>query len=208
MRCPYCGGINSDRTDYCIHCGRTISESQPPNSPSRQPSQPTGYPPSVRPGQPPRQVPRPVSQPPVQNPARVRQPEVPVAPSAPEPPAPFPPRTLAHLQALESGALSYTVMDTTVGDGRKKMVRISYPKCVAWQQVATLLKAFNEQQEERFDSIIIQGVFTQDPGVYAFTNGQLHFDRNVRLGSQITHRYQIETGNGFASDSIRIVLTE
>ncbi|MBA2284806.1 MAG: hypothetical protein H0W02_04940, partial [Ktedonobacteraceae bacterium] len=43
---------------------------------------------------------------------------------------------------------------------------------------------------------------------YSFTNGELTFDRDVRLGSQITNRYVIETGNGFESDSVRIVLTE
>ena len=66
----------------------------------------------------------------------------------------------------------------------------------------------SEQQGEGFDTIIIQGVLPQDPGVYSFTNGQLRLDRNVRLGSLVTNRYQIETGNGYESDSLRIVLTE
>ena len=139
------------------------------------------------------------------------QPVVPVVPPAsptPEPPVQFPPRTVEQLQALEEGALAYTVVNSAVGDGRKKIVRIAFPKLVAWQQVATLLKAFKEQQEDRFDTIIIQGVLEQDTQVYAFTNGQLVFDRNVRLGSLITHRYQIETGNGLEIDSVRIVLTE
>jgi hypothetical protein len=30
----------------------------------------------------------------------------------------------------------------------------------------------------------------------------------VRLGDKITDRYQIETGNGFEADSIRIVLND
>lgn len=130
---------------------------------------------------------------------------------SPEPPAPFPPRTVAELQALEQGALPYTVVNETVDVGRKKIVRIAYAlpiNGVPWQQVATLLKAYKEQQGEHFDTIIIQGVLPQDPGVYSFTNGQLRFDRDVRLGSLTTNRYQIETSNGYESDSLRIVLTE
>jgi hypothetical protein len=140
-----------------------------------------------------------------------QQPEAPVVlpePAPPEAPAPFPPRSVEQLQALEPGALAYTVVNSATDDGRKKIVRIVYPRCVAWQQVATLLKALKDQQEDRFDTIIIQGVLDQDTQVYSFTNGQLVFDRNVRLGSLITNRYQIETGNGFESDSMRIVLTE
>jgi hypothetical protein len=133
---------------------------------------------------------------------------VPPEPPPPEPPAQFPPRTVEQLQAFEQGALAYTVVNSTMGDGRKKIVRIVYPKGVSWQQVATLVRAFKEQQEERFDTIIIQGVLEQDTQAYAFTNGQLVFNRNVRLGSLITNRFQIETENGFDSDSIRIVLTE
>src|SRR5205085_11562493 len=172
------------------------------------------------PYQQPRQVPpsqgRPMPaapQAPAQQPSRtrVRQPEVPIAPPlppAPEAPAPFPPRTMEQLRALEQGALAYTVVGSAVGDGRKKIVRIAYVRCVAWQQVATLLKAFKEQQEEKFDTVIIQGFLDSDASVYSFTNGQLYFDRNVRLGGLTTNRYQIETGNGFESDSVRIVLTE
>lgn len=144
-------------------------------------------------------------------PPQATQPEVPVVPPEPpppEPPAQFPPRTVEQLQALEPGALAYTVVNSATGDGRKKIVRIVYPKGVAWQQVATLLKALKEQQEERFDTVIIQGALDQDSAIYAFTNGQLVFDRNVRLGGSITNRYQIETGNGFESDSMRMVLTE
>jgi len=115
---------------------------------------------------------------------------------------------VAQLQALEQGALAYTIVESTTEVGRKKIVRIAYPKGVPWQQVATLLKALKEQQEDRFDTIIIQGVLQQDTQAYAFTNGQLVFDRNVLLGGNKTNRYQIETGNGFESDSVRIVLTE
>lgn len=132
----------------------------------------------------------------------------PPVPPAPQAPAPFPPRTPAQLQALEQGALSYSVQDTTTNGQRKKIVRIVYPRCAAWQQVATLLKAFKEQQDNRFETFIIQGYMSPESDVYAFTNGQLTFDRNVRLGSQTLNRYQIETGNGFESDSVRIVLSE
>lgn len=95
-----------------------------------------------------------------------------------------------------------------MGNGQKKIVRITYPRGAPWQQVATLLKALQEQQEERFNTINIQGFREHDLQAYSFTNGELTFDRNVRLGSQITNRYVIETGNGFASDAVRIVLTE
>jgi hypothetical protein len=223
MRCPYCGGINSDRAAYCVHCGRDLKLQPPPNQQSPY-QQRQGAPPPLQ-GRP-TNIPRTSQQQPQQAPATQRrhapatppqstqatgQPELPVVPPEPPPPEPpvqFPPRTVEQLQALEQGALAYTVVNSTVGDGRKKIVRIVYPKGVAWQQVATLLKAFKEQKEDRFDTIIIQGVLEQDTQAYAFTNGQLVFDRNVRLGSLITNRYQIETGNGFEIDSVRIVLTE
>ena len=136
------------------------------------------------------------------------QPVAPPVPAAPEPPALFPSRTMEQLRALEPGALAYTVVDSSISNGKKKIVRIAYQRCTGWQQAATLLKAWKEQQENRFDTIIIQGVFSQSPDVYAFTNGQLSFDRNVLLGSQKLTRYIVETGNGFESDSVRIVLTE
>lgn len=219
MHCPYCQAINQERAIYCARCGRDMRQPLPPQS--GQPYQPPGQTPSSY--QPPRQAPptaaRPAPTPPA--PTRIRQPGVPAAstppvtpampvpPVAPDPPAPFPPRTVAELQALERGALPYTVVSDTVDVGRKKIVRIAYAKCASWQQVATLLKAYKEQQDsERFDTIMIQGVYPQAPSVYSFTNGQLRFDRNVRLGSLTTNRYQIETGNGYESDSLRIVLTE
>jgi coenzyme F420-reducing hydrogenase delta subunit len=114
---------------------------------------------------------------------------------------------MAELQALEPGALDYTVVESGVGDGRKKIVRIIYAKCTAWQQVATLLKALREQQDSQFDTILIQGVLDANTSIYSFNNGQLRFDRNVRLGDAVTNRYQIETGNGFDSEAVRIVLT-
>src|ERR1700732_3310009 len=160
MRCPYCGGVNSDRTAFCVHCGRDMtlqasnqsaSRSQPPYQQPRQASQPPQ--PQVRPAgpQPPYQQsrqapPAPGRRPPASPPPVARQP-VPAAPPEPPPPeapAPFPPRNVADLQVLEQSALPFNVVDSTVSDGRKKIVRITYKKGVPWQQVATLLKAFKE----------------------------------------------------------------
>lgn len=219
MRCPYCGGLNSDRVIFCEHCGRDLRLQAPYHQP-RQAPQPQGRPASVpsAPDQQSRQAPasqgRAAPAVPPQASPRVRAAQEPVAipvppaPPPPDPPAPFPPRSLADLHALEQGALPYDVVTSSIADGRKKIVRISYAKGVPWQQVATLLKAFKEQQEEKFGTILIQGVLEQDTTVYSFTNGQLRFDRNVRLGSAITNRYQIETGNGLEADSVRVVLTE
>jgi hypothetical protein len=209
MRCPYCGGSNSDRARFCASCGRdmTIPASRPPaqQPPYQQPrpGQPAqGYPAPAQP-QAPSRVPqgRPATS------VRPSQPP-PVEPPAPEASAPFPPRTLSQLQTLEQGALAYTVAASTTNGNRKKIVRIAYPRCVAWQQVATLYKAWKEQQDARFESIVIEGYHSQDANDFSFTNGQLTFDRDVRLGSQIMNRYLIETGNGYASDSVRIILSE
>jgi len=113
-----------------------------------------------------------------------------------------------QLQALEQGAISYTVIDEALSNGRKRTVRISYRACSAWQQVATLLKAFKEQQSDNFDTIIVQGIVTHTTLPYAFNNGQFRFDHNVRLGSQFINRYIIETGTGLESNSLRIVLQD
>lgn len=235
MRCPYCGGINTDNTSFCTYCGRDL-KTPPPASrqgTTNQPSQraiPQGYPAQPQPPTqqarqaPPPAQPRPgaaqpqrpapgspaTSQQPQQARARqsVFEPGRPVTPPVPEAPAPFPPRTFAEMQALLPGAQEATVLETTTGDGHKKIVRISYARVTPWQQVATLLKVFKEQRENEFEAIIIQGFTAQDPAAYGFTNGQLRFDRNVRLGGQIINRYQVETGNGFESDSVRIVLAE
>jgi hypothetical protein len=219
MRCPYCGGANADRATYCTYCGRDLKSPPQPaagqQSPYQQPrptpgsqQQPRAVPgqqgrpaaaPHGRPGAAPPQAPQ-------QQPRPAPVAPAPPPPPPPEPPAPFPPSTNAELQALEQGALPYTVVESNIGDGHKKTVRIVYAKGVAWQQVATLLKACKEQQEEQFETILIQGVLERDISVYNFTNGQLRFDRNVRLGGITTDRYQIETGNGFETDSVRIVL--
>jgi hypothetical protein len=130
------------------------------------------------------------------------------AQAAPEPPLVFPPRTIDQLKALQREALAYSVLDETVNYGRKKIVRIAFPRCPAWQQVATLLNALAAFRSEKLDTIVIQGLFEHSVDVYAFNNGQLQFDQNVRLGSQTLNRYQIDTENGFSSNSVRIVLTE
>jgi hypothetical protein len=129
-------------------------------------------------------------------------------PSESESPAPFPPRSIAELKTLEQGALPYTGIDEAVQHGRRKVVRITFQGCSNWQQVATLLKALKEYDTPKCDTIIIQGIQTNSTDIYNFTNGQLIFDRNVRLGSLTQNRYQVETGNGFSSGSVRIVLSE
>ncbi len=121
---------------------------------------------------------------------------------------PFPPRTMEQLKALEKNAQTYSLVGDVVNYGKKKIVRIAYYRCPAWQQVATLLKALKDNDSPKFDTIVIQGFTESDANAYWYTNGQLVFDRNARLGSQILNRYQIETGNGLSSDSVRIVLSE
>ncbi len=230
MRCPYCGSFNQDNTAFCFRCGRNLSPQPPmpppaPPSGSRQPQphpQRPQYPPPQRPATTPPRPPQPVTpmqapppaQPVPQQATTRRRPAQPVAPPPvaappePEPPAAFPPRTMAQLRELETGAQTYTLVSDTVGNGRKRIVRIAYRPCTGWMQVATLLKAFNEYRSEQFETIIIQGIREQDTSPYAYTNGQLVFDRNTRLGSQMLSRYQIETGDGMASDSVRVVLSE
>jgi hypothetical protein len=217
MRCPYCGGLNADQANFCARCGRDLKAFPPPNQQSQGfPPPPQGrpatLPPSPQQQSQQAQVPRRRATTMPSQPARVirkqETPVVPPEPPAPEPPSQFPPHTIEQLRALEEVALAYTVVHSFVGDGRKKIVRIVYPKCTGWQQVATLHKAFKEQLEDGFDTIIIQGVFEQDTEVFDFTNGQLVFDRGVRLGDLILNRYQIETGNGLETDSVRIVLTD
>lgn len=229
MRCPYCGGLNAERAPLCAFCGRDLTAADvSAQHSSRQQSNP-----SQRSPQPPYQTQRPVqSNPQLSQSSRPvarlspssrlttnRQEEsriVPSSPAAPEPPVSFPPRTIEQLKGLEVGALPYTVVSDSVENKRKKIIGITYQRCTAWQQVATLFKAFKEQQgqkTERFESIVIRGVPGQDNTIDTFmsdqfTNGQLRFDRNVRLGSQILNRYQIETENGFSYDAIRIVLLE
>jgi hypothetical protein len=211
MRCPYCGGFNVDRAVYCTSCGRDLKSPPRPaagqQTPYQQPHPAPGQQgrPAPMPGQQGRPGATPTPQAPQQSRRQAPAPPPP-QPPPPAPPAPFPPSTIAELQALEQGALPYTVVESSVGDGHKKTVRIVYAKGVAWQQVATLLKASKEQQEAQFETVLIQGVFEGDTSVYNFTNGQLRFDRNVRLGGMTTNRYQIETGNGFETDSVRIVL--
>ncbi len=228
MRCPYCGGLNQERAAFCVNCGRDLTRGAYP--PARPGTTPQGRPVNTQ-NQPVYRAPNaqqtyapapalPTSQPSQPQTANRRQaatrvvpapaPLPPVAPVAePEPPVSFPPRTMEQFKLLlTAGAQSYTVVESTVGNGRRKQVRIAYACCAGWQQAATLLKALQEQQDEKCSAIIIQGVLPQQPDVYAFTNGQLQFDRNVRLGGQTTNRYVVETGNGFDSNSTRFVLNE
>jgi hypothetical protein len=224
MRCPYCGGLNRDQSTFCVNCGRDMRigppRQQPPsqtvvNAPnsSTQRGHPTQANPPQR-GNAPVALPRPTSQP-VPSSRRqptasyVQAPPAPVLPPEPEAPGPFPPRTLSQFEALAaSGAQPYTVVASSIGNGKRKTVRIAYPKCAHWQQAATLFKALKEQQDETSSAIIIQGVWPQQPDVYDFTNGQVQFERNVRLGAQIGNRYIVETADGYEFGAVRFVLNE
>ena len=217
MRCPYCGGSNQDHNKSCVHCGRNFTQQalsasprpqqavpQPPRPPAPPP--PTHRPPAPPP--PPTQQNAPATQTRQRPPATPSGPTPPATPPIPKPDVQFPPRTMAQLQMLKPGTLPYTLVSDTTSYGKKRIVRIAYRQCPGWQQVATLMEALNEYQSSKFDTIIIQGVLDKAPNSYMFTLGQLVFDRNTRLGERILDRYQIETGNGFASDSVRIVLSE
>lgn len=234
MRCPYCGGFNQDTAAFCRSCGRdlngpllrTPANKQPVPQPPRptRPASPPQRPPYAAP-----KSPSPVA--PVQTPPAPKNalapsatrprpvstpaaPPTPIAPTTPEPepPAPFPPHTVEQLRSLEPGALNYTLLSDDENVGRKRIVRVAYAPCANWQQLATLYKVLQECKEDRakkFDTVIIQGVTTAyADDLYSFNNGQLTFDRGVRLGSEVLNRYQLETGNGFAGDALRIVLTE
>lgn len=229
MHCPYCGGLNRDGVSFCSFCGRDlvppaqIQQTRQPNQQSARPPTTSPFPYPPPPQQPvqrhAKSLPNP-SHPPTPSQSQHVQPARPtttsIAPltspimNAPEPPAPFPPHTMEQLHALVSGALAYTVVDETIANGRKKTVRITYARAIAWQQVATLLKAYQEQEQQfdTFETLIIQGVQAGETNPYRFTNGQLCFDRHVRLGDRLLNRFQIETGSGFESDAIRIVLSE
>jgi hypothetical protein len=231
MRCPYCGGLNQERAAFCTNCGRDLTHpprlqtAQPPHSGSQAQERPgsgsaqtanrgsgthgqsagRGGPPA-RPAQSP---PAPAGRSQQKGSGSAPQNVIPAAPPAPEPPAPFPPHTLEQFhQLLAAGAQPYTVVESLMGDGRRKQVRIAYSRCTGWQQAATLLKALKDQQDEKCDAITVQGVLPQQSDVYAFTNGQLLFERDVRLGGQTGNRYVVETENGFASTATRFVLNE
>jgi hypothetical protein len=218
MRCPYCGGLNADQANFCARCGRDLKAFPPPiqqrhGFPPPPQGRPTTLPQSQQQQSQQAQVtqrrrPPTISSQPSQVMRQQETPVVPTVPPPPEPPSQFPPHTVEQLRALEEGALAYAIVHSGVSDGHKKIVRIDYPKCAGWQQVATLYKAFKEQLEDGFDTIIIQGIFEQGSEGYDFTNGQLVFDRGVRLGDLFLNRFQIETGNGLETDSVRIVLTE
>ncbi len=107
---------------------------------------------------------------------------------------------------MAAGNQAYTVIENNVGDGKRQIIRIVYQRCTGWQQAATLLKALREQQNTKCETILIQGVLPQQANTGSFTQGQLQFDRNARLGGQISNRYIVETSNGFASDAVRFIL--
>lgn len=225
MRCPYCGGLNQERAVFCVNCGRDLRRAQQNVQPQRPPAQ-TPQQPGYSTNQPNRGANQPVqpshpAQPQTQATAAAsrRQPTaasrtsaptpfIPAPPAPePEPPGPFPPRTLAQFTALLPGCQAYTVTESHVENGRK-IVSIVYPRCANWQQAATLLKALKEHQEEKYATTVVRGTFVQRQDVYEFTNGQIQFDRGVRLGARICNRYTLETGNGYSVDSIRFVLNE
>lgn len=205
---------------FCVNCGRDLRRAQLQRPPMpQQPGQPANQATSHRPNQP-VQSPRPVSTPAQAAPAgsRRRPTSAPVAaplvtplptsePEPPEPPAPFPPRTMAHFEALlTTGGQAYVVIESHIENGQKKVLTIAYQRCANWQQAATLLKALRENLEDRYPTTVVRGLLPQQQNSYDFTNGQLQFDRNVRLGSQIGKRYMLETGNGYAADALRFVL--
>src|SRR5216684_4412835 len=116
MRCPYCGGLNVDRAVYCTTCGRDLRSPVPPAAGQQSPYQQS----RPAPGQQGRPGAASMPQAP-QAPQQSRHPApTPPPPPPPEPPAPFPPSTIAELQALEQGALPYTVLESSIGDGHKK----------------------------------------------------------------------------------------
>lgn len=115
---------------------------------------------------------------------------------------------MAQFEALlATGCQTYNVIESNIENGRK-IVSIAYQRCAGWQQAATLLQVVKEQQERAYKTTVIRGVFPQQQNTYTFTNGQLQFDRDVRLGDQISKRYVVETGNGYAADTIRFVINE
>lgn len=228
MRCSYCGGLNPDTASFCARCGKDIlqrpSSVQSP-SPQRPLPQQAQRPPYPQPLRPPQsvtslQAPPPPQPVPAPRPVRVAQPRrqsqaTPIAPlPTPQPPVDpppdvqFPPHTVKQLRMLEPGALNYSVLDETVHNGRKRVIRIAFERCEPWRQIATLLKASDALRSSTYETLVLYGNITGNDDIYQYTNGMLQFDQKVRLGSQTVNRYQIETGTGWAADSLRIVLTE
>ncbi len=188
-----------------VYPPRPVSLPPSPGAPAPLPQQEVVVRPALRPEAP--QVARQRATTAAASPVAVSAP--PATSAIPEPPAPFPPRTLAQLQAIESaGAQPYTLLSDDTSYGKKKFVRIAYRGCSAWQQMATLLKAFHEYDDSKYETVVIQGLHDAGESIYSYTNGQLVFDRNARLGSQMLQRYQIETDTGFSTDAVRVVLSE
>jgi hypothetical protein len=139
---------------------------------------------------------------------KVTAPE-PVMPPAPEPPVDFPPRTFPQYEKLltSEGVKAYTIIGSEEANGKRKIVRVAFPRSTGWQQAATLLKVLQEQQQDKkFNTIIVQGYIQQGPEKAGFNNGQLQFEREAILGGQKSSRYIVETGDSFAIDTARFVL--
>jgi hypothetical protein len=221
MRCPYCGGLNQDTSAYCRSCGRDLRYA--PRALQKAPTPPTRpVPPQQLPGYQPSNAPYPVKAAQAAPASAMKQPvsmaartvqqsdSASVAPAS-QPPEEFPPRTMAQLETLQKLALDYSLVSDDESTGGKRIVRVLYKQCAPWQQIATLytvLQKYQEDHAQRFNTVIVQGLTHPDANLYSFDNGQLIYDRNVRLGNQILHRLQIETDNGFTATAVRVVLTE
>lgn len=187
----------------------------PPETIKQPLSRPTVYPPVQTSTARPTAAPAPArpNVAPRMEPARVARPTPPpvepVQATEPTPPVSFPPKTVQQLQALSKDGLEYKEISQEEAFGKKKLVCIQFRRCTGWQQVATLLKALDAYDNpKKYNTVIIQGVYNQESNIHEYTNGQLIFDRNVRLGSRLQNRYQIETDNGYSTEAQRIVLSE
>ena len=73
---------------------------------------------------------------------------------------------MEQLKALEKNAQTYSLVGDVVNYGKKKIVRIAYYRCPAWQQVATLLKALKElgdvEGSTDVDRFVLPGVQLTD----------------------------------------------
>jgi hypothetical protein len=228
MRCPYCGSLNTDTVHFCNRCGRDVMPPTAQRSPTTtvpRPQQSLNRPQTNIPPRPQQPVTQPV-QPATRSAPSQAQPSSTSARTArsvpptnatttttnrapiTEAPIPFPPRTLDELKKLEAYALHYMHVDEILLDGKKKVVCIAFLPCTPWQQVATLLKALTDCDTSLYNTIIIQGVRSKSTDIYNYTDGQLIFDRNVRLGTQLQKRYTIETGNGYSQGSLRLIFSD
>jgi len=70
------------------------------------------------------------------------------------------------------------------------------------------VKRLQEYRSDKFDTIIIQGNQSETKDVYHYTNGQLVFDRQVRLGSDMLNPLPDRYWQRLDISSVRIVLSE